>query len=94
MTPPRHATTLPLLILGIAVIGSNSLALSPVLTDVAHSLSATPVQVARANAAYGGATALSALLLGPVVDRVGARRILVGRLRPDDAGDAGQRRRG
>jgi len=77
LTPPRHATALPLLILGIAVIGSNSLALSPVLTDVAHSLAATPVQVARANAAYGGATALSALLLGPAVDRVGARRILV-----------------
>lgn len=77
MTPPRHAAALPLLVLGIAVIGSNSLALSPVLTDVAHSLSATPVQVARANAAYGGATALSALLLGPAVDRVGARRILV-----------------
>ncbi len=77
MTPKKHATALPLLILGIAVIGSNSLALSPVLTDVAHSLSATPVQVARANAAYGGATALSALLLGPTVDRVGARCILV-----------------
>jgi predicted MFS family arabinose efflux permease len=58
------------------VIGSNSLALSPILTDVAHSLSATPVQVARANAAYGGATALSALLLGPVVDRFSPRRIL------------------
>ena len=78
MTPQRHAAALPLLILGVAVIGSNSLALSPVLTDVAHSLAATPVQVARANAAYGGATALSALLLGPVVDRIGARRILAG----------------
>ena len=77
MTPRGHAAALPLLILGIAVIGSNSLALSPILTDVAQSLSATPVQVARANAAYGGATAVSALLLGPTVDRVGARRILV-----------------
>jgi len=77
MTPKKHAAALPLLVLGIAVIGSNSLALSPVLTDVAHSLAATPVQVARANAAYGGATALSALLLGSAVDRVGARRILV-----------------
>lgn len=76
MTPARHAAALPLLMLGIAVIGSNSLALSPVLTDVAHSLSATPVQVARANAAYGGATAMSALLLGPAVDRLGARRVL------------------
>jgi len=77
LTPRRHATALPLLILGIAVVGSNSLALSPILTDVAYSLSATPVQVARANAAYGGATAVSALLFGPAVDRVGARRILV-----------------
>jgi len=76
MNPERHTAALPLLILGIAVIGSNSLALSLILTDVAHSLSATPVQVARANAAYGGATALSALLLGPAVDRFGARRIL------------------
>jgi len=76
LTPQRHVAALPLLILGIAVIGSNSLALSPILTDVAHSLSATPVQVAHANAAYGGATAASALLLGPAVDRVGTRRIL------------------
>lgn len=66
-----------LLMLGVAVIGSNSLALSPILTDVARGLSATPVEVARANAAYGGATAVSALLLGPFVDRIGAARVLV-----------------
>ena len=77
MTLPKHTSVLPLLFLGIAVIGSNSLALSPILTDVAHSLSATPVEVARANAAYGGATAMSALLLGAIVDHVGARRVLV-----------------
>lgn len=76
MIPKRHAAALPLLVLGIAVVGSNSLALSPILTDVAYSLSATPVQVARANAAYGGATAASALLLGVAVDRFGPRRIL------------------
>lgn len=38
MTPNKHAAAFPLLILGIAVVSANSLALSPVLTDVAHSL--------------------------------------------------------
>lgn len=77
MAPTTPQTVTMLLMLGIAVVGSNSLALSPILPDVAASLLATPVQVARANAAYGGATAVSALLLGPLVDRLGARRVLV-----------------
>lgn len=77
MSEQRIGSTVLLLMLGIAVVGSNSLALSPILTDVAASLSATPVEVAYANAAYGGATAVSALLLGPLIDRVGARRILM-----------------
>lgn len=66
-----------LLMVGVAVVGSNSLALSPILSDVAADLGATPVAVARANAAYGGATALSALLLGRLVDRHGPGRALV-----------------
>ncbi|MCB8820130.1 MFS transporter [Microvirga rosea] len=64
------------LMLGVAVVGSNSLALSPILGDVANDLQATPVAVARANAAYGGATAVSALALGRYVDRIGAERAL------------------
>lgn len=65
-----------LLILGVAVIGSNSLALSPILSDVAADLEASPVAVARANAAYGGATAMSAVCLGRSIDRLGAERVL------------------
>jgi predicted MFS family arabinose efflux permease len=66
-----------LLMLAVAVIGSNSLALSPILSDVAADLEASPVAVARANAAYGGATALSALCLGGLIDKFGAERMLL-----------------
>lgn len=72
--------TIRLLLLGVAVVGSNSLALSPVLADVAAELGTGPVEVARASAAYGAATALAALGLGGLIDRVGARRVLVGGL--------------
>ena len=61
---------------GIAVTGSNSLVLSPILADVALGLGTTPVAVSRPLAAYGGATALSAFLLAPRIDRVGPRRAL------------------
>ncbi|HMG51107.1 MAG TPA: MFS transporter [Inquilinus sp.] len=61
---------------GIAVVGSNSLVLSPILGDVATAMAATPVAVSRAIAAYGGATALSAFLLAPQIDRIGPRRAL------------------
>lgn len=65
------------LLLGVAVIGSNSFVLSPVMTDVAADLGTTPLGVSRAIAAYGGATALSALLLGFIIDRYGIRAVLV-----------------
>jgi predicted MFS family arabinose efflux permease len=77
MTQAGDGRLVLLLMLGVAVVGSNSLALSPILNDVAADLAATPVEVARASAAYGGATALSALGLGPLVDRLGARLVLV-----------------
>ncbi|MGB3554898.1 MAG: MFS transporter [Jannaschia sp.] len=66
------------LLLGVAVIGSNALVLSPILPDVARDLGTTPQVAARAIAAYGGATTLSALLLGFTIDRYGARTVLVG----------------
>lgn len=65
---------------GIAVTGSNSLVLSPILGDVAAGLGTTPVTVSYALAAYGGATALSAFLLAPWIDRVGGRTALLGGL--------------
>jgi len=61
---------------GIAVVGSNSLVLSPILGDVAQAMATTPVAVSRAIAAYGGATALSAFLLAPQIDRIRPRRAL------------------
>ena len=73
---PKNWLTFVLL-LGVAVIGSNSLVLSPVLTDVAVDLGTTPLVVSRAIAAYGGATALSALFLGFTIDRYGVRAVLV-----------------
>ncbi len=51
------------LLLAVAAVGSNSLALSPILSDVARDLAATPGEIGRAGAAYGAATALSALPL-------------------------------
>jgi predicted MFS family arabinose efflux permease len=65
------------LLLGVAVIGSNSLVLSPVLTDVAADLDTAALNVSRAIATYGGATAVSALLFGFTIDRYGIRTVLV-----------------
>lgn len=70
------ARRITVLTAGIATIGANALALSPILADVATSLAVPPTVVARAVTAYGGATALSALLLAPRIDRVGTRAAL------------------
>ncbi len=66
-----------LLILGISIVGSNSLVLSPIAADVAASLprsSATDVMFA--SAVYGAATAISAPVLAPKADQIGLRRAL------------------
>jgi len=75
---PKHSNTIQigLLTVGITMVGSNSLVLSPILTDVAADFAATPGQTARAMAAYGGATALSAFTLARHIDRVGPRQML------------------
>lgn len=70
-----------LLMFGIGIVGSNSLVLSPIASDVAASFahaSATDVMVA--SAIYGAATALSALLLAPKADQIGLRHALSGAL--------------
>lgn len=70
----------PVLILSLAigVVGSNSLALSPLAGSVAMSFAgkAAP-DVLVASACYGAATAASAVLLAPNVGRVGARNALL-----------------
>ncbi|WP_409526391.1 MFS transporter [Nitrincola sp. MINF-07-Sa-05] len=71
-------TEVRLLTLAIMIIGSNSFLLSPVLTNVAHSLDTEPVTVARAISAFGGATAVSAFLFAfsPIAGRLDTRSVL------------------
>jgi predicted MFS family arabinose efflux permease len=66
-----------LLTASIAIIGSNSLSLSPIAVSVAAAFpGATAAQVMMAASLFGGGTALSALTLGALVDRVGLARSL------------------
>jgi DHA1 family inner membrane transport protein len=62
----------------IAVIGANSLVLSPIASAVAASFpGADAAGVMKAAAAYGLATAASALMLAPMIDRMGHRTALL-----------------
>lgn len=71
----RH---LLLLTAAIAVIGANSLMLSPIAVAVAESFPGrSAADVMTAAAFYGLATAGSALLLASLADRIGAERALV-----------------
>ncbi len=65
------------LVLAVGIVGSNGLLLSPILPDVARSYGTSTLSISRAISTYGGATALSALLLAPNIDRIGPRRALV-----------------
>lgn len=69
----------PILLLtaAVAVVGANSLILSPISGAVAADLPGTDAPgVMLAAAAYGLCTAASALLLAPQADRIGAGRAL------------------
>ena len=67
-----------LLTAAIAVIGANSLALSPIAASVAVAFPGrSAADVMTAAAFYGLATAASALLLAAMADRIGAERALV-----------------
>ncbi|WP_085905266.1 MFS transporter [Kiloniella majae] len=72
--------TLPilLLMLSVAIVGSNSLVLSPIAGSVALSYDgATASDVMIASAVYGVFTAISALFLAPLVDRFGGKLMLM-----------------
>ncbi|MEO0566436.1 MAG: MFS transporter [Pseudomonadota bacterium] len=67
-----------LLMFGISIVGSNSLVLSPIASDVATSLpGSSATDVMFASAIYGAATAASALTLAPKADQIGLRRALL-----------------
>ena len=60
----------------VAVIGSNSLVLSPIAPEVSGSLGVSVQGVMTASAAFGLGTAASALFLARYIDRVGAWKML------------------
>ncbi|MBX9463671.1 MAG: MFS transporter [Aquamicrobium sp.] len=64
----------------IGVIGSNSLALGPIAPEVARALGTSVPAVMVASAAFGLGTAASAVFLGRLIDRHGARRMLLAAL--------------
>ena len=67
-----------LLMLAVGLVGSNSLVLSPLAAEVAGSFAPrSPEEVMVASAIYGGAVAVSALLVAPHGDRVGLRNALI-----------------
>jgi predicted MFS family arabinose efflux permease len=67
-----------LLTAAVAIVGSNSLALSPIAVSVAGDFpGAAAADVMMASALFGAGTALSALTLAPAVDRIGLSRALV-----------------
>ena len=68
---------IPALMFAVSVVGSNGLALSPILSDVARSFASAPLTVSTAISAYGAATAASAFLLAARIDRWGIRRALL-----------------
>ncbi len=68
---------IPALMFAVSVVGSNGLALSPILSDVARSFGSTALTVSTAISAYGAATAASAFLLAARIDRWGIRRSLL-----------------
>jgi DHA1 family inner membrane transport protein len=73
----------------VGVIGSNSLALGPIASEVARSLGANVPAVMTASAAFGLGTAASAVFLGRLIDRYGPRRMLIAALLLLAAGLAG-----
>ncbi|MEP3295870.1 MAG: MFS transporter [Pseudoruegeria sp.] len=67
-----------LLMATIGIIGANSLALSPIASDVALGLGLNSApDVMMAAGIYGVAVAISAALLAPQSDRFGAERVLI-----------------
>ncbi|MGS0559512.1 MFS transporter [Escherichia sp. MAL-1] len=67
-------TNIIILMVAVAIIGCNSFLISPILNDIASSLSASTTQISRAISAYGGATALSSLFLAPYAGKIGVTR--------------------
>ena len=75
---PQISSFWPLvwLLIAVSIVGCNSLALSPILSDLSAAFNQTPAQVARAAAAYGGATAFASFFLARNGENFGMRKML------------------
>ena len=62
----------------VLLVGANSFVLSPILSEVAFSLATETYHVAWAISAFGAATAISALTLAGMIDRMPVGRVLGG----------------
>jgi MFS transporter, DHA1 family, inner membrane transport protein len=60
----------------VAIFGSNSLVLAPIAPEVAYTLGSSTSAVMTATAAFGFATAVSAVVFARHIDRAGAWRVL------------------
>ncbi len=66
----------PMLLASVMLVGANAFVLSPILADVAHGLSSEPFRIAWSISAFGAATAISALTLASLNDRMPAGIVL------------------
>lgn len=66
------------LLAAVLLVGSNAFILSPILSDVAGALGTDSYRITWAISAFGAATAVSSLMLGSLVDRLPASRVLGG----------------
>lgn len=67
-----------ILMASVALVGTNGLLLSPVLTDIARGFGVSVGVAGRALAAYSAGTAVTAILLGRSLDGFGLSRALAG----------------
>ena len=65
------------LLVGVSVVGCNSLAFSPILSDLSQAFNQEPGIVARAAGAYGGATAFASFFLARYSENIGMRKMLM-----------------
>ena len=65
------------LLMAVSVVGCNSLAFSPILSDLSQAFNQEPGIVARAAGAYGGATAFASFFLARYSENIGMRKMLM-----------------
>ncbi|WP_323369909.1 MFS transporter [Xanthomonas campestris] len=75
--PGVSARRMVTLIGAVALVGSNGLLLGPILGEVSASLHTSPEVLARVISTYGAGTAISALVLAPTIDKIGAKKALI-----------------